>query len=417
MRSIIFTIVICCAHGLSAADREPVQLESEPPFTAHSTGQNEHPLVLLVVTDDDCYVANETPLWCDASLHMRWGSLLQQRPGLHKSMVVQRLRAGPPSFMRGQTKPRPGQRVLMLLCDPQYRLLGLSVGLPDTEGFLQLIEDAEETASILQLAGDDDQSSLEQLADRTRQRAYRLWREAFDLAWTEFRDGDYAAKSDESRKEPQAMLLAMNARLRLGLIDRLLSPTYATDVRRRFHVDWSANRARLIALEQHAETRQAWCDAVTPMLVGTESEILWRPLTELVWGQPTITRQPLNQEIASWWKTNHPDSTVSLTPTSEFRLSDPPDPVAATGLSDKAAKRVSQGWQQLQDLLLQHPHRTISLDQLAALYADQELPSVDLLLPQAARHLLFTANRPIPMMIRPNELPGKYISQVQRMSR
>ncbi|MCG8653797.1 MAG: hypothetical protein MI861_28420 [Pirellulales bacterium] len=248
-------------------------------------------LVVIVITNDDPYLAkaqnNEVhscQLWCSDVLSYSIRKTLQRRPDLREKMLFQQLAVGTPPRLSGGNPSNQPARAVVAVCDGDYRLLGLTVGVPDTSDLMTLVEDAQEAQFLRQQQGVDRMKLIGQLAKRSRERVSRMWHDVIEemiVAFSEEPTENAQAAAPNSSQQTGRMVLLAEA----------FEPVYLADVKLRFSLSSAADRDRLLILEQHPETRRDWSEAMIPFCAGEDFLTLWRPLSETTWGMQPISAE------------------------------------------------------------------------------------------------------------------------------
>lgn len=153
---------------LAVGPPEESALNWQAPFTVLSTVNPDSKLVLILVTNDDAFykhpaganqpVAAQPPGvaqqgWCAAEFHHTCQQVLQLRPDLKDKISFQSIFAGTPSELSGGQPHTSPKRVVCFLCNKHYKLLALSIGIPNADDLLTLIEDAQEVKILAGLNG------------------------------------------------------------------------------------------------------------------------------------------------------------------------------------------------------------------------------------------------------------------------
>ncbi|MDG2224553.1 MAG: hypothetical protein P8L85_24440 [Rubripirellula sp.] len=430
MRFIAISISLLAAAQAFSQKLEPATaLRWSKPFEAISPTVNESHLVLLVITNDDPFqaeehtpsppksgteksgteksdikksegelVIEEPPVWCGRLLAKAIGKALKVRPDLNDNLSLQALSAGlPPELTAGVPSNQPA-RAIVFLCDTQYRLLALSVGVPDVDQLLQMIEDAQDVNQSLLLDPELTHRDLvHALADRNQPRLARLWRNTLHeitLAFDAKLDKPIRVKDLDPTVE------------RVLELDAALKPAYELDVRLRFGLNDATDHRRLVILEQHPQARLAWCEALTPFVASFNMLDHWRGLVETVWGFPPITAET-DSELQTWVTEQLPSNPVILliSPTQQAALL--PWPPATGG------KR-NQAWKKVHEQALAHPYRSVNYQQLATLIHLRQLRPIDAVASPPIRYIMLDRNTSTPATIRENDPPGRFASMLNR---
>ncbi len=409
MRALL-ALTFLCATALTSAGDEPAVDETlswQPPFTAVSASE-PFSLVVMLITNDDAFAAIKPPAkeggqpqvtqWCRPNLQHAYRKALAARPDLKDRCFLQYLPAGTPQQLTGGHDRNQPERAIVAICNGNYQLLSLVVGVPDSDELLTMIEDAQQVQAFIELYEGEIGKITGGIADRSMKRMTRLWRNALK---------EILAAMNADDRSGQAFLTTT-----LGRIALTFQEVYLTDVRLRFGLTDAADRIRLVVLEQHLEARRPWCEAMMPFVAGTDFTKTWKPLTEAVWQVAPVVHDADADELLAWWDTQVENDSLVLALDPPLLLRQQPwPPVDLGGIADKRGL----GWQDLQKLLLELPYRTVDGEQLATLVRDRGLPPLDIELPTRARYLFFEANKRAPLVIREGDIPGKPIGRVKRM--
>lgn len=412
------TVFSCSLLQAQNADEKQAEDQSEgltyrEPFSGLSPNEIQSKLVVFLITDEDPFAwtkakleqANNNRLgggpdvWCGREFRKSFQKLFVSRPDLKDLCIAQRVVAGLPSNLTaGVRRPLPS-RAIIAICDGNYRLLTLSVGVPQSDDLLRLIEDAEEAKTMLSLHGDDPEKVMEAVAARTHSRIRRVYGETLQRLAEPMAGDESLYTVDEAWIAKYARMIAE------------LQPTYFFDIKLRFGLSDAGDLVRLIVLEQHCETRQNWCDTVAPFVVGRPFRELIHPLVDTTWGTPAVLDIDATQheELLSWFSSRRENSTVvlSIKPTHLDRgITWPPPNVSRNPL----AKR---DWNALEAAMSKHPFRSLDAEQLAVILRANDEMSVDLFSPARARYVFFEADKRKPFLIRENDLPGKFLGRLE----
>ena len=312
-------------------------------------------------------------LWCADEITKACRRLVELRPDLKDQLTIQGFAAGLPRELTGGEARNLPSRVLLALCDQQYRLLGIHVGVPHGDELISIVEDAEEVATTRQLRIDQGlQGEADELTVlRSLARLDRMWTSVLNELMHDL------------EQEPGDDEVDHIDRARLRSIGETLDAAYVADTRRRFGQTAAADQARLIQLEQHFETRQPWCDAMLALTVGEDFSSIWRDLVEMIWHYPPVTADTDVGELMDWINLQLQSDAVVLClqpPADAQRFPWPP-------LSDGLSRRAIL-WQETHALALQHPFRTVNTQQLAMLIRELPIDPIDIQAPAMARYLM-----------------------------
>ena len=379
---VALAICLLATHAMLVRSAEPDPIDSvfwKPAFESLTASRPPGLAVLLVITDDDPFRSTPTDraragnipsdkklgtpnLWCAGQLEKAYCRLVESRPEFKEQLTIQGLAAGLPLELTGGEPRNVPSRAVLALCDAQYRLLGIHVGVPHGDEILAIVEDAEDVAISRQLR--IDQTSQGGINAPTIQRSL----ERLDRMWTSVLQGlirDHAQDAEASTTPID--------RVQLISIGETLDAVYLADARRRFGVSGDGNEHRLRLLEQHLETRQPWSDALVALAAGEDFARIWREVVEMVWHQPPISADADMEELLNWVKLHRESDAVVLAleaPVHAQRLPWPPIP---DGLSRRAVP-----WRTTHELAQQHPYREVTAEQLALLIRELPLDPIHL---------------------------------------
>ncbi len=418
----LLAIGLLAAHVMIVSSDEVQPVEAVPwmaPFASFSsaatTAGTSDLAVLLLVTNDDPFItaspdlelASEnatgevtaTPkLWCVPHLERAYRQLVEVRPEFKNRLKIQGIAAGVPKELTGGEPRNLPARAVLGLCDPQYRLLGLHIGVPRGDELISIVEDAEEVATLRQLrSGDDKQSSANApIAQRSRERLDRMWVSVLDDLLRSDHEQDADSEKPLSRSD-------------LVYIGEALEAAYLADVRRRFGLSDASDHARLVLLEQHLETRQPWCDSMIALTSGEDFSLIWRDLVEQVWRYPPITGEACDVTLRDWVNLHRKSDLIVLgvqPPAHAQRFPWPP-------LADVVTGRV-QPWRTAHDKALTFPFRNVDVEQLARLLHEFELDPIDIQQPSLARYVLLEPNKNRPLVICETDSPTRLAKRLKR---
>ena len=392
-------------------------------------------LIVSVITNDDPVrlQSDSARPWCDRSLQRRFEVLFQRRPELAEKLVFQFVPAGLPAILTGGEPRNRPKRVVMAVCDERLRLLGMCVGIPEVHALHDLIEDAEE---VRRLRSAGREALQQQIADRVSEHLPRHWNAAMqkclriataipladppvgpEPAPQETPPAEQAPPLQQMPPLEQAPPLEQVVSEELGprqIARRVaadLHPVYQRDARLRFGFDPDQAWRRLAVLEQHAETRRPWCQAVLPALADLQWQRFWRPLVGAIWPHAPLRPQPADEQLLSWFRW-HEEAAVVV----EIRQS-PWAPVASRPPGAPAARRGAPAVldQQLADRLDEMPYRTVSLEQLAVLLQEHGDSPIDLERPAPARYVIFVPDEPDPLVVRAGDSPARWSRRIEQL--
>lgn len=385
-------------------------------FSSISAAKASESIVLIVITNDDPTLGNSSSdepagedlgrkLWCGPVLSRSIRKTWQARPDLRDRSVLQCLPAGMPAALTGGNLRNQPARAIVAVCDGNYRLLAFTIGVPDTEGLLTLIEDADDARLLNQMHRDSRQKRIASIAQRTEERLSRAWRGALGEMMAAMGDGNFGGEEDVNDAVAQQQIG------RLTLLHDTYEPHYLADVRLRFGLSEASDRTRLVILEQHPEARRPWAEAMIPFLAGDDFVTLWEPFCETLWGFQPIRINEDDEELLQWWDSQIEAGPVVLSllpPLPARRLSWPP--VDASG---KKGKR-GLGWQDAQDLAVELSYRAVDAQQLSILLHSRDLRPVDIQNPTRARYLFYEKKKKSGLAIREGEPPGRFVGILKR---
>ncbi len=373
----------------------------------------------MAITNDDPFFDEssdrdrnkvESQVWCADVLARSVRKAKQSRADLRDRLSLQSVAAGMPAALTGGELRNQPARAVVAICDGNYRLLAFTAGVPDTAVLLTLIEDAEEVRSLRQMHERASEQLVAAIAQRSGERISRLWRSALEEMLVAMGAGNLGAGNlNENADIPGAM--AQRQLGRLTLLWETYAATYAADVKLRFGLTEAADRTRLVILEQHPQTRRPWCESMIPFFADNDFSTLWKPLCESLWGIEPIVKNVDATELLDWWDSQiETDAVVlSLLPPPLFRR----DPWPPADLDGTTTKR-GIGWHDLQQLVVQLPHRTIDAQQLSVLIRSRDLTAVDIQLPTTARYLFFEPKKKTAVVIRQGDPPGRFVARLKR---
>ncbi len=301
----LFFAVASCARSDEPAAEETSTDETvawQEPFEAISASKASDSLVLILITNEDPFLTQEhndrlnknrkrqsltaakkanhnPPVWCSDVLAFSYRKALDRRVDLRGRLKLQSIAAGLPKELTGGTDRNTPARAVLALCDGNYRLLGLTVGVPDTDDLLTLIEDGEDIAGIRELHAEQPAEIVKLIAERSSERLSRLWRGALEETVLAM-EGD---RSDDDTDRDESF------EGRMRLLSETFEPVYLADVRLRFGLTDATDQTRLVILEQHPEARRPWCESMIPFIADRDFLLVWQELVESIWGHQPIT--------------------------------------------------------------------------------------------------------------------------------
>ncbi len=278
--------VASCARSAESATEETSADETvawQEPFEAISASKASDSLVLILITNEDPFLIQERndrlskeqktpkpddakktshnpPVWCSDVLALSYRKTLDRRADLRGRLTLQSIAAGLPKELTGGADRNTPARAVLALCDGNYRLLGLTVGVPDTNELLTLIEDGEDIAAIRQLHSEHPTEMAKLITERSSERLSRLWRGALEETVLAM-EGD---RSDDDTDRAESFEGWMR------LLSEIFEPVYLADVRLRFGLTDATDQTRLVILEQHPEARRPWCESMIPFIADRD---------------------------------------------------------------------------------------------------------------------------------------------------
>ena len=169
------------------------------------------------------------------------------------------------------------------------------------------------------------------------------------------------------------------------------------------------DQTRLALLEQHVQTREPWCDALLPLIEGQDFSILWRDLLELTWYHPPVFDWEVDQDLLDWIDHQLESSAVVL------RLEPPMRTVRPASLPGNASlSKHIERWQTVNQLALEYPFRTVTVQQLAMVMRHRQLKPIDIQQPSLARYIFLEPARPRPLVVGANDSPARFANRLKR---
>lgn len=418
-------VLLACLLGLTHAsalkseegiDRPVANWAWQTPFEPIVSESPSSLSVLVVITNDDPFLsarpdqapdpdADKPTLWCVSQIESAFNSLLRDRPDLEDRIALQGFAAGLPQVLTDGEARRLASRVVMALCDAEYRVLGFHVGLPDREELLAFVEDAEEVARFRKLRSEQERRAPvnRMTAQRSEERLERAWQGVLNQLIPEpnLEDADATPRDDNPARRID--------RLQLLSIIEILDASYLGDIRRRFGLQGPDDQSRLALLEQHVETRRPWCDALLPLIEGQDFLTLWRDLLELVWYHPPVTDGARDDDLLAWVDHQLDSSAVVLLvepPLRNVRVEWRPG-------DDSFSNRVER-WQDVNELALEYPFRSVTVEQLAIVVQHRQLRPIDIQRPSMARYVFIEPGRPRPLVVGVNDSPARFANRLKR---
>ncbi len=409
---IFWALLVSCLPALAVRSDEAKPTDTirwGEAFSAISAATSSEKTVLMVITNDDPAIAtrpstdqdDNQPLWCLPVLTRSLMKAWQARPELRDKIILQQLPVGMPAKLTGGQLRNQPARAIIAICDGNYRLLSLTVGVPGVDELLTMIEDAEDARTLCQMHQEGSRQKLiASIGQRSAGRLGRMWRGALEEMMVAMGDGDFDEDADvpEATRQKQAG--------RLVVLHDNYQPTYLADVKLRFGLTEAADRTRLVILEQHSETRRPWAEAAIPFLVDEDFVTLWQPLCETLWGNAPIQLGQSDEALLQWWDSLGDTDSVVLSlqpPLLTQRLPWPP-------ITDKRGL----SWSDVQELAVALPYRSVNAQQLSTLLHTRDLKPVDIEMPSRARYLYFESKKKAGSVFREGEAPGRFVGILKR---
>ncbi len=377
------------------------------PFSGLSASEIQSKLIVFLITDEDPFQWTKAKLdkadksrlgggpdvWCGPDFRRSFQKLFVKRPDLKDRCIAQRVVAGLPANLTADVARTLPPRAITAICDGQYRLLHFSVGVPEPDDLIQMIEDAEENKALLQLHPDAPAAIGKAVMERTNKRVRRVYREAL-AGLAEPMSGDESLAVDEAWISKYA---------------RFVSALF--DVRLRFGLSDTSDLVRLIVLEQHCETRRDWCDSLAPYIIGRPMRTIMNPLVDTTWGIPAVLdiNKEDHEEILTWFSSRRENSFVVLAikPTHlDHDVAWPPPNISRNPLAKRS-------WSELETVMSNHPFRSVSAEELAVVLRENNEMSINLLAPARARYVIFEPGKKKLTVVRESDLPGKFIHRLE----
>ncbi|MFG0288723.1 MAG: hypothetical protein ACF8CQ_11130, partial [Rhodopirellula sp. JB044] len=181
--AVIFLMAFVVGMGSFASE-----IAKLAPLAAVPTENREHALVVALITDDVSVDwatlrgidrgdrTTPQPCWCAQYAEKSIANL--PSGFLHPSAPIyfQHWPLGLPAVLTGGKKSSEPGRAFVVITDGQYRVLELSVGVPDGDDLSRMIGDAEDTRMWIRQFPDHPKEFVKQIADRNRERVTRIWR-------------------------------------------------------------------------------------------------------------------------------------------------------------------------------------------------------------------------------------------------
>ncbi|WP_144059838.1 hypothetical protein [Rhodopirellula sallentina] len=399
-----------------------------PPLADVPTENREHALVVALITND---VSSEWQTRRGSSRSDRaipqhcWCAQFAEKsianlPSgfLHPSAPIyfQHWPLGLPAVLTGGKKSSEPGRAFVVITDGQYRVLELSVGVPDGDDLSRMIGDAEDTRMWIRQFPDHPKEFVEQIADRNRERVTRIWRLELE------RQLEVLATASDEAEQPfkDSPTLTEEIVVRLGPLADQLQNVYLKDVQMRFGLTEKSDLDRLVVLEQHSATRMPWASTIGPFVAGADLRKLYVDLTEIIWSRSAmqiavpgeLAGEP--DVVADW--VSQQDAQAAFT----FELT--PPLLSRRGGAQRipvseVARRHRLGWDDLDAEIEELPILRVSNRDLAKWLIRGQRRPVDISRPSHARHLFFRSAADHPYPIRDGEAPGPTITMIRKVQR
>jgi len=407
-------VVSVPTDGSFVSAQRPVEEDSIvwlQPFAPFAVSAADRDMVLVVITNDPPWQSpdeleniatkglDDSEFWCAKMLESSVRRLLASRADLKGRLKFQSMTAGLPAELTGGEPSRLPSQVMVAICDDQYRLLSFVVGVPEAGDLATLIKLAEETSVLLCRTKDDRQTVIDRLADRSRSQIGRLWQAGL----RELESSMKVAEEDGELADSEA------AGRQVKFVLRDLESTYLLDSKLRFGLTGPADRARRMILEQHVETRRAWCASAIPFLAGVDFRQAWRPMVESIWGHPPITDDRESSELMAWFDLQLETSSLVMQlkpPMDSEHLPWPP--------SEDPRERRGSPWRTVHSQALNQPFRLIDAAQAAVLIRKYELMPIDIYQPSLARYLFLPEGKRQLHVIRQTDPPSRFAAMLKR---
>lgn len=401
---------------LAVGPPEESALNWQAPFTVLSTVNPDSKLVLILVTNDDAFykhpaganqpVAAQPPGvaqqgWCAAEFHHTCQQVLQLRPDLKDKISFQSIFAGTPSELSGGQPHTSPKRVVCFLCNKHYKLLALSIGIPNADDLLTLIEDAQEVKILAGLNGSNTDQMSEAIVQRSKKRLGRLWNMKLQEMVEANEQGDALIRAGAVAPAPTV--------LPVQKLISALQPTYNYDAQTRFGLSTGPDARRLVILEQHSETRYSWCQTIIPFIAGMDVQLNWHLFVELLWQQCAVTAGGDQTDFLRWF-----DEQKKLGP---FVMAvEPPSHVQHLPWPPTVVPKNRRGtsWHTTHEAATKFSFRTINTEQLTALVRERDLRPITFFSPSMVRYLFVSPDNRLPHIIRENDPPARFMGLLRR---
>lgn len=432
MRAFIFVLIgITLAPILVGQDGKAVSVRWDRAFAPITAGQADDKLAIVLITNDEQIVENKIadpaaekadadpvkgekrrekiadikqPVWCKADFEFSFRRAVSKRQGISGLCALQYQAAGMPKHLCGGQDRNQPSRCFVAICDGHYRLLSICVGVPGPDQLLTMIEDAQQASAMTKLSGGVQEKVTALVADQSMDRLARRWKYSLKEMLTKI---DVGAADDSSNRPAKFQVSGV-----LGRITEEYEAVYLADVKLRFGLTETSDRLRLAVLEQHAQARQPWCDAMMPFLVNADFVKLWRPLTKSVWHYDAVTMNDTESiSVLDWFDATAKDQYVVL----DLQESTAAQKLLPLGDVGSVAAKRGLGLSDLHDLVDQFPVKNVDPQQLSDLVRDRGIKGVDVQLPSRAKYLVVDRESRKAWAIREGEPPGKNIGRLKRL--
>lgn len=411
--AIVTVIPVCKAADFSWS----VALDAPTQETAQDS------LIVVIVTNDvpaeqirpsKKRTVTREMCWCERSLRRSAAKIPAGFTAPSAPIQFQHWAIGLPPILTGGMASGDVGRAMVFITDGQYRILAMSVGVPEGDDLTRLIEDAEDTRLLLRRHGTDPNELIKELADRTRGRLNRIWHIELDRQLAALGDGDSESITnvfDEMERHTDS------TRLQIGAIVGKLQGVYLKDVQMRYGLTDATDLDRLVILEQHAATRAPWVTILVPFLVGADLRVLYTDLAEIVWDRwvmPVETPSEHKKEAAALadWISQRGDRGSFA-----FRISPPLMIERAQNQQLDVARGRSSGWKDLEDAINAGPIRQVTLSELAGWLTQTNSQPVELQRPSRVRVLFFRSAKDSPYPIREGSPPGRAVTMIRQVQK
>ncbi|WP_144057884.1 hypothetical protein [Novipirellula maiorica] len=375
----------------------------DKPFSSQPQSLANNTLVLLLITNDDPFDVVPGG-WAGELMEEPIAEVSQQRIGLRDRLATQFLPTGiPSSLTAGEPRNLP-PRAVVAICNSDYRLLSLCVGIPETNELSALIEDAEEVQTLMGIPNDDPSELIRELAERSAERVGRRWQQWIAQAVTDIENN----QADEAVAD------------RIDRLGQRFEQAYLAEARLRFGLSDPEDYTRLGLLEQHVSTRQPWCDSMIPLIANTDLRQHYRKLIQPIWGHPPVDAAADASELIDWAATHIDQAATEKQGTFVLSLQSP----IANAMTQKRGQdqandagkqnRVTKAWDRVASSVQLHPNREVNLQELALLSRAQQWPAIDIQRPSMARYIFVDAAKPTPLVVHVTDPPGRFAAVLQR---